>query len=227
LHQGETLKKFATFGGVALFALALTSCSSASTTADPADAPAAASASASASPSAETVAAPESTQATQPSSEAKAEDQNLSERGNPTVKLGEKIYVKDAEGQVLVEYTLTAFDPKPKCTNGTGWEPANGTFAAIQVEAQTFKGVDKVNSNGWALKGYDFKAIRPDGTTSNADAVTTPSLNCFESKDRLVEMNDSEKAKGWVVLDLEEPSGTLVYKDSFSDVTWELAYPAK
>lgn len=217
------MKRIVTWGSVAMVALALTGCSAAEKPAETTPAPA----------SASTESTPEAAEAT---AEADAEsptqeveptaDENLSERGNRIIKIGDEMSVKNDSGDEVVKYKITGLKPITKCSNFY-LKPANGHYLELSVEAQTFAGVEEDSPAGWTLHATYFKQILPDGTTSNADPSSTPGLNCLTSKELINDMGSNEKAKGSVVLDLESTKGTLIYKTFQEDGNWEIEIPAK
>lgn len=214
------MKKLVAWGSFAMLTLALTGCA---TDGEPAENPAASATSASESTAKASVTAQKSTET--PVGEP-ATEENLSERGNRVIAIGDEVTITGKEGNELVKYKVNGLKPTPKCTNHD-WEPTNGYFMTMDIEAETFTGVDEISSQGWRLYPGDFKQILKDDTTSNADASSTSALNCLLSKETIGEMGNKEKAKGSIVLDLAETEGTLIYNTWQEGGTWELEIPTK
>lgn len=75
------------------------------------------------------------------------------------------------------------------------------------------------------MDAYGFKVIAANGTTSNLGASTIASMYCYEDGAILPSsIGPGEEATGLVVLDVESPTGVLVYNDFSSMYGWEWAY---
>ncbi|GAA1405387.1 hypothetical protein AUR04nite_33200 [Glutamicibacter uratoxydans] len=153
--------------------------------------------------------------------------QTESVRGNLIKQVGDLAGISNENGEPILEFTINRMTIDPKCTGRWKEKAENGHLVLLEVSAKTYKSVDDVNSNGWDLNPYGFKIIKKDGTTSNAPAGSNASFSCFNENKYLPTMGDAEKASGYVVLDVEDPSGTLVYEEGYTGVGWEWEYPAK
>ncbi|MPY12102.1 hypothetical protein FNH21_15515 [Arthrobacter sp. KR32] len=77
----------------------------------------------------------------------------------------------------------------------------------------------------FSMSSLTFQAIGPDGVTSNAGTDSTATLFCLDDSVLLPgNIGPGEKAQGLVLLDVENPSGILIYEDFWTDSAWEYAY---
>ncbi|MBG6216268.1 hypothetical protein IWX75_000712 [Arthrobacter sp. CAN_A6] len=94
----------------------------------------------------------------------------------------------------------------------------------VSVETTPAVGTDDGLSS-FSMDPYNFKPIAANGTTSNADPSSIAAMYCYEEAQMLPSsIGPGEKATGLVVLDVESPSGILVFNDLFSMHGWEWAY---
>ena len=151
----------------------------------------------------------------------------FSDRGNLIKTPGQISGVFNESGIEIVTFTVHSVKSGFKCTDQFKQKPENGHFIALDVSAQTKKGVRDAYSGDWMMNLNDFKTIAPNGTTSNANLSTGPAYTCVSSSKMLPEMGDNEKARGLVILDAETAEGTLVYQDHNALAGWEWEYSAK
>lgn len=135
----------------------------------------------------------------------------------------------NAEGKPLVEFVVTKISTKPKCDSGFPSKSENGQFIAVKMDVQTYKelGAEESMSN-FTAGSFAWKYISPEGTTFNGELGTSASFSCMgESKTLPTQIGPSEKATGWIVLDVPKADGTLIFDPNFTGGwEWEIA-PAK
>ncbi|TYD00089.1 hypothetical protein FQ377_01060 [Arthrobacter echini] len=134
--------------------------------------------------------------------------------------------IKGADGEYLVSFTVNDIAVDVQCTESFADAPENGHFVALDVSVETSPNM--LNSDliqQFSMSSYTFQAIGPDGVTSNAGADSVATLFCLDDSVLLpTDIGPGEKAQGIVLLDVENPSGTLVYEDYWTDSAWEYSY---
>ncbi|MGJ9402422.1 hypothetical protein [Arthrobacter sp. KK5.5] len=153
---------------------------------------------------------------------------DLSERGNMVKKIGDSAGLTGPDGETLVEFTVHSIEVDPKCTGQFAEKSENGHLLALDVSVATKAGMEEAHFGGWSMSPYSFKTIAPNGTTSNSDLGTMPTYSCLDDSEGLPDtIGDAEKARGIVILDVENPKGTLVFEDPLAQAGWEWEYPAE
>jgi len=149
-----------------------------------------------------------------------------SPRGNLIKQVGELAGIKDASGEYLVAFTVDNIIVDVPCTGTLAEAPENGHFVAVEVSVETSPNM--LNSDliqQFSMSSDTFQAIGPDGVTSNAGTDSFATLFCLDDAVLLPsDIGPGEKAQGMVLLDVEHPSGTLIYEDYWTDSAWEYTY---
>lgn len=184
--------------------------------------------------------APESEATTEPEVEPTTEEPSeepteempegeVSARGNLILAAGEGAGIEGPDGEPMVSFVVNSITVDAPCTSPNAEPPENGHFVTLDVSVETTAVVgtdDGISSFG--MTTYQFKPIAENGTTSNADPDTIASWYCYEEAQILPDsIGPGEKATGLVILDVESPSGTLVFNDYFSSYGWEWEYPSE
>ncbi|MHA7279783.1 hypothetical protein ACX80H_08520 [Arthrobacter sp. MDT2-2] len=148
-------------------------------------------------------------------------------RGNLVKQIGETAGIRDANGEYLVTFVVNSISTDVVCTASDPEPSENGVFAVVDVLVQTSPNM--LNSDLIEYFNMDadaFTAIGPDGTTSNASHFTAATFYCLDDSEVLPSsIGPGETARGKVVLDLQNPSGTLIYEDFWTESAWEWTYP--
>lgn len=112
------------------------------------------------------------------------------------------------------------------CTEEWADPPEHGHFVALDVSVETspnMLGSDLINE--FSMSSLTFQAIGPDGVTSNAGTDSAATLLCLDDAVELPSnTGPGEKAQGLVLLDVEHPTGALVFEDFWTDSAWEYGY---
>lgn len=149
-----------------------------------------------------------------------------SSRGNLIKAVGEGAGVTD-DGVEVASFVINSITVDDKCTSEYASKPDNGHFVFLDVSMKTQPELAESVNPSFGLAGFGWKAIAPNGTTSNADAFSGASFMCLDDSDQLPSsLGPGEQATGLVVLDVENPEGVLVYKPGFAPVGWEWEYSA-
>ncbi|WP_140395066.1 hypothetical protein [Arthrobacter sedimenti] len=210
---------------VALSALLLAGCSTgANSPAAPTVEPAAQSASDSAD-----VATTEASEATseEPSAEATsaAPEAEKSARGNLIKQIGEGAGLTD-EGKQVVTFVVNSIAVDVPCTGNYPSPVENGHILVLDVSIVTEPALAESISPTFYMNPYDFTEIAPNGTTSNADLGTMATYSCLPDAEVLPqEVGPGENVTGKLVLDVTNPTGTLVFKYAGAPAGWEWTYP--
>ncbi|MET3952984.1 hypothetical protein [Arthrobacter sp. UYEF36] len=157
-----------------------------------------------------------------------APETQKSDRGNFVESVGETELFAARNGDQVVSFTISSIAVDVPCTDEYAVPAQNGHFLTLEMAVETSaKLTDEVNPF-FLLGDGAWKAIAPDGTTSNAQLATGAALSCFAEDDVLPSMiGPGEKAKGKIVLDVEDSQGILVldYKPSGVGEGREWSYP--
>jgi hypothetical protein len=150
----------------------------------------------------------------------------LSPRGNLIKQVGELAGIRDATGEYLAAFTVNDIIVDIPCSDEYAEPPENGHFVALDVTVETSPNM--LNSDliqQFSMSSLTFQAIGPDGVTSNAGTDSFGTVFCLDESVELPgNIGPGEKAQGLVLLDVEHPSGILVYQDFWTDSAWEYAY---
>ncbi|MHA7190513.1 hypothetical protein ACX80N_09515 [Arthrobacter sp. MDT2-16] len=168
--------------------------------------------------------APAPTQA--PPAQAPPGNSLTSPRGNLVKQVGELAGIRDANGEYLAAFTVNDIIVDIPCTDELADPPENGHFVALDVSVETSPNMltsDLIQQ--FSMSSLTFQAIGPDGVTSNAGTDSAATLFCLDDSVQLPgNIGPGEKAQGLVLLDVENPTGTLIYEDFWTDSAWEYAY---
>lgn len=157
-----------------------------------------------------------------------AREQDKSDRGNLVEKVGETEVISADNGDQVVAFTISSISVDVPCTAEFAVPAENGHFLTLEMTVETSaKLADEINPF-FLLGDGAWKAIAPDGTTSNAQLATGAALSCFDEAEVLPSMiGPGEKATGKVVLDVEDNKGILIldYTPSGVGEGREWSYP--
>lgn len=209
--------------GVAAMLL-LTGCGSDATSAE---APSVEPASPAASTSAEPATAIETTEA-EPTEEATSEAPapEKSDRGNLVKHIGQGAGMT-YEGEQTVSFVINSITVDAPCTADFATPPENGHIVVLDVSVKTEPALADDPFGEFWMSPSSWKAIAPNGTTSNANSGTAAAFGCLPQQEMLPQsIGPAEQATGKVVLDVENPSGILVFQDPAASAGWEWTYPA-
>lgn len=177
--------------------------------------------SASATPEISASAAPSASASTAPAAE-------KSERGNLVKQVGQGASLLGAPGgEPSVSFVINSITVDEPCTTEFATPPENGHFVILDVSVKTEPTLAESEIPQFYMGSGDWKAIAPNGTTSNANAGTGPSYSCLTEAETLPQVfGPAEQATGKIVLDVENPEGTLIFKTPAAISGWEWGYPA-
>lgn len=212
--------------------LLLAGCGSDATTAEaPSVEPAnpGSSTSAEAEPTTEETTEAEPTEDAEPTEEATSEAPALekSERGNLVKQVGEGAGMT-YEGEQTVSFVINSITVDAPCTAEFATPPENGHFVILDVSVKTEPVLAEAPITDFYMTAHEWKAIAPNGTTSNASPGTAAAFMCLNQQEMLPDtLGPAEQATGKLVLDVENPSGILVYQDPLATAGWEWTYPGQ
>lgn len=166
-----------------------------------------------------------------PSPEAAAEttsaapEPEKSTRGNLVKQIGEGAGLTE-DGEQLVTFVVNSITVDAPCTNEFAQPPVNGHILVLDVSVVTEPALVDSLDPTFQMNPYWFTEIAPNGTTSNADLGTASTYSCLPDAEVLPQMmGPGENVTGKVVLDVTNPSGTLVFKYGGNPSGWEWTYP--
>lgn len=157
-----------------------------------------------------------------------AADPDLSPRGNLVKRVGEPAGIIDGNGERLVNFVINSISPDVVCTEELAEPAENGLFVAVNVSVQTSPAMATPDAfiTSFEMSPSMFSAISPEGLSSNADPGTFSSYFCLDDSVLLPSsIGPGENAEGIVLLDLQHPSGILVFEDFQTSSAWEWNYP--
>ncbi len=179
------------------------------------------SATASAEPSTSAIAAPSPVTSTTSAAE-------KSECGNLMKQVGQGARILGGPGgKPPVSFVINSITVDGQCTSPYATPPENGHFVILDVSVQTEPALANTDVPQFYIGSGDWKAIAPNGTTSNATAGTGSSFGCLTEPETLPQtLGPAEQATGKIVLDVETPEGTLIFRRATVIAGWEWTYPA-
>lgn len=140
-----------------------------------------------------------------------AREPDTSDRGNLVEKVGEKEVIAADDGDQVVAFTISSIAVDAPCTADFAVPAQNGHFVTLEMSVETSAKLAEEINPFFLLGDGAWKAIAPDGTTSNAQLATGAALSCFDKAEVLPSMiGPGEKVTGKVVLDVEDTQGILV-----------------
>lgn len=152
----------------------------------------------------------------------------LSPRGHLVKQIGEPAGIIDGNGERLVNFVVNSITPDVQCTEEFADPAENGVFVAVDVSVQTSPAMANPDAfiSTFEMSPWMFSAISPDGVSSNASPDTFASFICMDDSVLLPSsIGPGENAEGIVLLDLQYPSGILIFEDFYTDSSWEWSYP--
>lgn len=137
--------------------------------------------------------------------------QEKSSRGNLVKNVGETEVIKSNGGEPVVSFTVSSISVDVPCTDKYAVPPQNGHFLTLEMTIETSAALAEEINPFFLLGDKAWKAISPDGTTSNAEPATSAALSCYAEAEVLPSIIEpGEKATGKVVLDVKDSQGTLI-----------------
>lgn len=140
-----------------------------------------------------------------------AQEPDKSDRGNLVKKVGETEVIAADNGDQVIAFTIGSIAVDVPCTAKFTVPAQNGHFLTLEMTVETSAKLAEEINPFFLLGDGAWKAIAPDGTTSNARLATGAALSCYNEAEVLPSViGPGEKATGKVVLDVEDSQGILV-----------------
>lgn len=154
-----------------------------------------------------------------PSTEATASSQPL------VKKVGEVAAISTTDKQPLLSFAVDEITLDKKCETSYARRPEHGHFVMVSIRAET--GAAFPADSRLIINPYDFSIVGTDGVTENGLA-TSAALSCLPQSQLLpnTPYGPSKSYSGIIVLDTENPKGTLLYRPTFGGTGWAWRYPA-
>jgi hypothetical protein len=155
-----------------------------------------------------------------------------SPRGNFIKEMGQPAGISDADGKALVNFTINSIAPLAACTGPYPSPVENGHFVVLDVSVETLPelGTTENGSQTFDINSTMFKFVGANGTTFNGNLGTMAAYSCLPDTETIgtngAGIGPAEKVTGKLVLDLPEPTGTLVYKSYLTSGNggWEFKF---
>lgn len=144
--------------------------------------------------------------------ESKPADPAKSSRGNFIAKVGGTASFTDSISQKEVAKVTVTKIAKGACTEQYAQPAENGNIVFVTVNLQTTPALAESSFPKFDLGSSNFKFIAKNGTTFNGNLGTVATYSCVPQDKTLpmAGLGPDEKATGLIVLDVPQPSGTLV-----------------
>lgn len=148
-----------------------------------------------------------------------------STRGNLIKQIGEGAGLTE-EGEQVVTFVVNSITVDAPCTGDYPSPVENGHIVVLDVSVVTEPALAESLDPTFQMNPNWFTEIAPNGTTSNAGLATMATYNCLPEAEVLPQMmGPGENATGKVILDVTNPTGTLVFKYGGNTSGWEWTYP--
>jgi hypothetical protein len=126
-----------------------------------------------------------------------------------------------------VNFTIDKITVDAPCTGPYPAPAENGHIVVLDVTAATTEEMGKLDyGKNFDMSSATFTFIGANGTTYNGSLGTMGSYSCLPDAEKfpMAGMGPAENVKAKVALDLPETTGTLVFKDLFSQAGWEYKF---
>lgn len=148
-----------------------------------------------------------------------------STRGNLIKQIGEGAGLTEG-GKQVVTFVVNSITVDAPCTGDFPQPVQNGHIVVLDVSVVTDPALAESVMPTFYMTPFEFTEIAPNGTTSNADLGTAATYGCLPDAEVLPQtIGPGENVTGKVVLDVTNPTGTLVYKSGGNTFGWEWTYP--
>lgn len=148
----------------------------------------------------------------------------LSKRGNVEGKIGDVAAISDSDGNFAAKFVVTDIELDPQCTAPYAQPPKNGHFVALKIDVEG--GSAELMKQAFYTPSFNFagnwwKFLDPNNTVIN-DVAGSETYSCMDDSQRLPDqIGPTEKASGYVVLDVPTTSGIIEYIDPSTQSGWE------
>lgn len=149
-----------------------------------------------------------------------------SPRGNLVKQVGEVGELTE-DGEPVATFVVNSIDVDAACTEEFASNLSdNGHLLVLDVSIVTEPAYAESMNPTFSFDAYYFKEIAPDGTISDTDLATRAARTCLKDAELLPStFGPGEKMTGKVVMDVTNPSGTIVFEYGDSPAGWEWNYP--
>jgi hypothetical protein len=150
-----------------------------------------------------------------------------SARGNFVKALGEPTAItSQVTKKQVANFAINAITLDAPCTNPLSEASQNGHYVVLDIAAETTPELAESSFPRFNINSTMFRFVGADGTTYNGRVSSIPSLNCLPASEAfpVVGMAPGEKVGGKIVLDVPEPSGTIVFRPEGSKSGWEWTF---
>jgi hypothetical protein len=145
--------------------------------------------------------------------------------GEPLIKkVGETAAIGTADKQPLLSFVVDAITLDKKCATSNARPAQHGHFVMVSIRAETTAGFPE--DSRMIINPYDFSIVGTDKITENGLA-TAAALSCLPQSQLMpnTPYGPSKTFSGMIVLDTENPTGTILYRPTFGGSGWAWRYP--
>lgn len=142
-----------------------------------------------------------------------------SSRGNYVMSAGSKAFATQTDqltDKETAKFSVASIK-KGVCTGEYVQPPTNGNIVFVKVTVQTLPALAESSFPTFSISAHDFKFIAKNGTTFNGSLSTVGTYGCLPDAETFPSagIGPDQKASGIIVIDVPQPSGTLLVKSNF------------
>ncbi len=146
----------------------------------------------------------------------------FSDRGNLIKQLGQPAGITEYDVQTAV-FSVTELVLDLECTSGFSDRPANGHYLGVRIDIETLPELAESDYPFVTITSYDWQAF--DSTGMRLNDAQGNAWSCLDAASQLPnQLGPGQRASGWIVLDVVEPTGSVALVLPGFDGGWEWAY---
>lgn len=139
--------------------------------------------------------------------------------GDDVTPMGEPVPVTDWwSGTEVGTITVDSITADFQCPQGGDvWEPESGAFIALDMTVEASSDAEE----SIYIEGYDFYVLDSDNQVTDSGLDSPATYDCVPDADLLDDARPGTISSGYVLLDVNVGSGTVVYEGGDEEIRWE------
>ena len=149
-------------------------------------------------------------------------DAEFNDRGNLIKQIGQSAGMTYYD-TLVASFVVTEIMLDLECTSGFANPPANGHYLGVKIDIETLPELANADFASVTISPYDWQVF--DSTGMRLNDAQGNAWSCLDQSQQLpTDLGPGQRASGWIVLDVAQPTGSIALVPIGYEAGWEWAY---